>query len=89
MDMNGSYGSIISKFFPKVKISIDRFHIIQQMNRALNTQRIKTMKSLNRNDSEEMKDYRKLKKYWKILLKNNKTIDYTSYKQFPLFNRRL
>ena len=47
------------------------------------------MKSLNRNDSEEMKDYRKLKKYWKILLKNNKNIDYTSYKQFPLFNKKL
>ena len=89
MDMNGAYGSIISKIFPKVKISIDRFHIIQQINRALNTQRIKTMKSLNRNDSEEMKDYRKLKKYWKTLLKNNKNIDYTSYKQFPLFNKKL
>jgi len=47
------------------------------------------MKSLNRNDSEEMKDYRKLKKYWKTLLKNNKNIDYTSYKQFPLFNKKL
>ncbi|MFR4286817.1 MAG: transposase [Enterococcus italicus] len=47
---------MIAKISSKVRVSIDLFHIIQQINRALHTQRIKTVKSLNRNDSKEMKE---------------------------------
>lgn len=35
-----------------------------------------------------MKDYRKLKKYWRTILKKETKINYTSLRQFPLFQRK-
>lgn len=40
VDMSGSYIPMIPKLFPKAKIVIDRFHIVQHMSRALNHTRI-------------------------------------------------
>ncbi|WP_251855585.1 transposase, partial [Enterococcus italicus] len=42
MDMNASYDAVTKEVFPNARLSIDRFHIIQQMTRAFNTQRIQT-----------------------------------------------
>ncbi|MGX7237910.1 transposase [Enterococcus phoeniculicola] len=36
MNMNASYGSFVKDVFPCAKISIDRFHVIQQLSRAFN-----------------------------------------------------
>lgn len=88
MDMNASYDVVVNEVFPKAKISIDRFHIIQQLTRAFNQQRIQVMKRIKKGDSKAMKDYRKLKKYWRILLKKNSKLNYTSLKQFPLFQKK-
>lgn len=88
MDMNASYDAMTKEVFPNARISIDRFHIIQQMTRAFNKQRIQTMNQLKKSDPQAQKDYRKLKKYWRTILKKNSKINYTSFKQFPLFQRR-
>lgn len=43
MDMNASYPYAIKEIFPNSEIIIDRFHIVQQLNRALNNKRIQVM----------------------------------------------
>ncbi|WP_159723300.1 ISL3 family transposase [Enterococcus sp. CSURQ0835] len=88
MDMNAAYDKVIKEVFPKAMISIDRFHIIQQLTRALNKQRIQAMKRLNKNNAQARKDYRKFKKYWRTILKKNAKLNYTSRKQFPLFQKK-
>ncbi len=42
--MSGSYISLIKKLFPQANIVLDRFHIVQHMNRALSQTRIHIMK---------------------------------------------
>jgi len=88
MDMNASYDAVTKVVFPNAQISIDRFHVIQQITRAFNKQRIQAMNQLKKSNPQAMKDYRKLKKYWRTILKKNAKINYTSFKQFPLFQRR-
>ncbi|WP_024378981.1 ISL3 family transposase, partial [Streptococcus suis] len=39
VDMSGSYIPIIKKLFPRAKIVLDRFHIIQHLSRAMMTTR--------------------------------------------------
>ncbi|MFX3954215.1 transposase, partial [Streptococcus suis] len=47
VDMSGSYIPIIKKLFPRAKIVLDRFHIIQHMSRAMMTTRIDIMKTFD------------------------------------------
>lgn len=88
MDMNASYQTMVKVVFPNADIIIDHFHVIQQISRAFNKQRVRTMNALNKNNPDQMKDYRKMKKYWKILLKNSKKLNYSNLKQFPLFRKK-
>jgi len=88
MDMNASYDAVTKEVFPNARISIDRFHVIQQITRAFNKQRIQTMNQLKKSDPQAQKDYRKLKKYWRTILKKTAKLNYTSFKQFPLFHRK-
>ena len=46
------------------------------------------MKRLKKSDSEDMKNYRKLKKYWRTLLKKNSNLNCFSLKQYPLFQQK-
>lgn len=46
MDIYAPYMSLAVKMFPKAKIILDRFHIINLINRALNKTRIRVMNSL-------------------------------------------
>ncbi|WP_198015807.1 transposase [Brochothrix campestris] len=48
---------------------IDRFHLSQLVTRSLNQTRIKLMNRYDTSNSEDKKIYRKLKAYWKLLLK--------------------
>lgn len=59
MGMYLPYIGLIKACFPKANIIIDRFHIVQHLNRALNHVRIQTMNSLC---YTRPRDYRKLKK---------------------------
>ena len=88
IDMNASYGTVTKEVFPNARISIDRFHVIQQLTRALNKQRIQAMNQLKKSDLQAQKDYRKLKKYWRTILKKNAKLNYKSLKQFPLFRQK-
>ncbi len=65
IDMYEPYIQLIKAVFPRAEIIIDKFHIVQHLTRALNKIRIQTMKKFD----SKTKDYKLLKKYWKLLLK--------------------
>lgn len=65
IDMNSGYKCLIRELFPNAKIIIDRFHIVQLVNRAFNKYRISYMNSIKDKDKVL---YRQLKYYWKNLL---------------------
>ncbi len=85
MDMNSNYGKLIKTVFPNAVIITDRFHIIQHINRNLNILRIKIMNTFNQNNNEYAKKYRRLKKYWKLLLKDSFELDCSNYKYHRMF----
>lgn len=64
------------------EIIIDRFHIVQLLNRALNQVRIKEMKKIR---YLRPKDYRKLKKQWRLLLKNDWELNFEDYYTHRLY----
>ena len=64
MDMYAPYISLVNSIFPNAKIVIDKFHIVNLVNRAFNQTRISIMNSL-KDDSLK----RKLKLFWKLLQK--------------------
>lgn len=89
MDMNASYAQLIKTVFPCAVIVTDRFHIVQHITRSFNQLRVKIMNQFRTNDSEEQKKYRRLKRYWKLLLKDSDTIrsDHSHYHR--LFKREM
>ena len=64
MDMYSPYISLVKSIFPKSEIVLDKFHIVNLVNRAFNQTRISIMNSL-KDDSLK----RKLKLFWKLLQK--------------------
>lgn len=70
IDMNAGYVSVIQELFPHAEIIIDRFHLVQLINRSMNQCRIQIMNALKTKPQDNMKMYRRLKSYWKLLLKN-------------------
>lgn len=89
MDMNASYQQLIKLVFPNAQVVTDRFHIVQQITRSLNQLRIKKMNSFNNSSSEDKKKYRRLKRYWKLLLKDSDSLDNREPSYHPLFKRHL
>lgn len=75
IDMYEPYIQLIRSCFPNARIITDRFHIVQHINRALNSTRIKVM-------HEDKKNYKNLKRYWKLILKNNSDLDNTCFKKY-------
>ena len=78
IDMYSPYISLIKKMFPNSLIVIDSFHLIQLISRTLNKTRIKAMKT-NKNA------YNKMKRYWRLILKNRKDLDYSKWKRYTCF----
>lgn len=83
MDMYSPYIGLIEGCFPNAKIIIDRFHIVQHINRALNQVRIQTMNKLR---YTQPRDYRKLKKQWKLVLKNEGDLDFNHFFTHRLYD---
>ena len=50
IDMNSGYKCLIRELFPNAKIIIDRFHIVQLVNRSFNKYRISYMNSIKDKD---------------------------------------
>lgn len=79
MDMYSPYISLVKKVFPNAVIIIDKFHIIQLIGRSLNKTRVKAMKN-------DKVNYNKLKRYWRLLLKNHNDLDDNQFKHFTCFS---
>src|SRR5699024_7194593 len=85
IDMNAGYVSVTKEIFPQAKIIIDRFHIVQLISRSMNQSRIRIMNRFNTSNGEDKKKYRRLKKYWRLILKSKHDISHTEYKYYHLF----
>ena len=84
MDMFSPYYEIAKKLFPKAKIVLDRFHIVQHLSRAMSRLRIQIMNQLDRKSHE----YKALKRYWKLIQQDSRKL---SDKRFyrPTFRMHL
>lgn len=81
IDMYEPYISLIKSVFPNADIIFDRFHIIQNLTRALDRTRISVMSSLDRNS----KEYKVLKRYWRLFLKYEYDLNFTKFYHFTYF----
>ncbi|MCU9533748.1 ISL3 family transposase [Streptococcus sp. CSL10205-OR2] len=70
VDMSGSYIPLIKQLFPKARIVLDRFHIIQHLNRAMMSTRIAIMKRFDKKSLP----YRAMKNHWRILHKDSRKL---------------
>lgn len=82
LDLFKPYYSLMHHLFRNAILIPDRFHIVIQFRNALDKTRISICKKSNPN-------YRKLKKYWKLILKNEDDLD--SKKKFysPNFRKQV
>ena len=78
IDMYSPYVSLIQKMFPNSKIIIDSFHLVQLISRSLNKTRIRAMKS-------NKAAYNKMKRYWKLILKDRNELNYSKWKRYTCF----
>lgn len=84
IDMYAPYINIIQKCFPNAKVIIDKFHLVQALNRTVNMQRVKVMNTCRPSNKPL---YNKFKRYWKLLLKDPNQLSRTNYKKMPLFKK--
>ena len=75
VDMSQSYIPLIKQLFPKSKIVIDRFHIIQHLGRAMMTTRIAIMKEFEKGSLP----HRAMKIHWKLLQKDSRKLSQKSF----------
>ena len=78
IDMYSPYISLIKVMFPHAKIIIDKFHLVQLISRSLNKTRTSIMK-------KDKKNYNKMKRYWKLILKSRDELDFSKWKKFTCF----
>lgn len=82
LDLYKPYYSLMHTLFPNAILIPDRFHIILQIRNALDKTRVSLCKRSNPN-------YNKLKKYWKLLLKNEDELDKDNKRYSKNFNKEL
>ena len=68
LDLYKPYYKLMHHLFPNAILVPDRFHIVIQVRNALDKTRINLCKKSNPN-------YKKLKKYWKLILKDENDLD--------------
>lgn len=80
IDMYTPYMTLIKTMFPNAHIITDKFHTVQLISRSLNKTRIKVM-------NENKQYYNKLKRYWKLLLKNYNDLDDNQFRKYRCFKQ--
>lgn len=81
MDMYEPYMQLTKKMFKNAEIIIDKFHVVQLLNRSFNKTRITLMKKYNTKSLE----YKLLKNNWKLLLMPYEKVKTNK----PRYNRNL
>lgn len=82
MDLYKPYYKLMHGLFKNAILISDRFHIVIQVRNALDNTRIKLCNKSNPN-------YKKLKKYWKLILKNESNLDDTNKKYNKHFKKEV
>ena len=82
MDLYKPYYTLMQKLFKNAILISDRFHIVLQIRDALDNTRIKLCKKSN-------PYYKKLKKYWKLILKNEEELDDKNKKYNKHFQKEM
>ncbi|MHC5269127.1 ISL3 family transposase [Enterococcus sp. LJL98] len=80
-DFYAPYISLTKELFPEAKVLIDRFHIVQLIGKSFQSRRIVIMKRF----SPSNKRHKHLKKYWKLLQKKNRDLDWEKRYWRPSF----
>lgn len=80
-DMNAPYFSLVKESFPNAQIIINWFHIEQHLNKFFDRVQKRVMKQLNQKDTSQAKYYRQLKPLYKLLLKSDDELNYTTFKK--------
>lgn len=81
MDLYSPYISLVKEMFPKAEIIFDRFHIIQLLSRSLLKTRIDAMAKFNKHSME----YKRLKRYWKLIQKDSSALNRTDFWRYTHF----
>ena len=79
IDMYSPYISLIQKMFPNAEIIIYKFHLVNLISTSLNKTRINIMKN-------DKKNYNKLKRYWRLLLKSQDELNNSKWKKWWCFD---
>ena len=74
IDIYPPYMNMISEMFPNAEIIIDRFHMVQNINRELNKARVKLM---NQYKNKKGSTYTILKNFWKVILEDRDKVNST------------
>lgn len=82
IDMYEPYISLIKNVFSNASIIFDRFHIVQNLTRALDRSRNFVMNSFNK----DTKEYKVLKRYWRLFLKYEYDLNSTKFCRFTYFH---
>lgn len=82
MDLYKPYYKLMHSLFRNATLIADRFHIILQARNALDNTRVKLCNKSNPN-------YRKLKKYWKLILKKECELDDKKKKYSKCFRKEM
>lgn len=82
-DMYQTYIDLGKELFPNAKIVVDKFHIVQLLTRCMQKLRINIMKDFK----TKSKNYKKLKKYWKILLKKEFELNGIFYYKYTYYKK--
>lgn len=82
LDLYKPYYKLMHSLFRNAILIPDRFHIVIQVRNALDKTRIKFCTKSNPN-------YTKLKKYWKLILKDKRELDKDNKKYLKCFNKEM
>ena len=74
IDIYPPYMNMIREMFPNAEIIIDRFHMVQNINRELNKARVKLM---NQYKNKKGSTYTILKNFWKVILEDRDKVNST------------
>ncbi|WP_142956224.1 ISL3 family transposase, partial [Enterococcus durans] len=77
IDMYAPYVSLVKKLFPNAQLFIDRFHIVQHIGRTFLNHRVKETTARLKGTSHSQRGLgKKLKRYWKLLQKEEAKLNY-------------
>ncbi|MCP8860251.1 ISL3 family transposase [Latilactobacillus curvatus] len=83
VDMNADYATYAHQLFPNAEIIIDRFHIIQLIQRTLTDARILTVKQT---EDHHNRTYKALKTHWRLFNKSETLLDAQHIKYYRGLN---